>query len=86
MTVCILGAGELGGAIAHALARGGQVQRILLIDANGGVAAGKALDIRQSGAIEGCHADLAGTDDFTRVAGSRMAESSSAVPVSFDDE
>ncbi len=72
MTVCILGAGELGGAIAHALARGGQVQRILLIDANGGVAAGKALDIRQSGAIEGCHADLAGTDDFTRVAGSAV--------------
>ena len=66
-TVCIIGAGELGGAVAHALARGGRVGRLLLIDAAGSVASGKALDIQQSGAIEGCHALLSGTDDFTRV-------------------
>jgi malate dehydrogenase len=68
-TVCIIGAGELGGAVAHALARGGRVGRLLLIDAAGNVASGKALDLQQSGAIEGCHTQLSGTDDFTRVTG-----------------
>jgi malate dehydrogenase len=65
--VCILGAGELGGAIAHALARSERVSRVLLVDSAGKVAAGKALDIQQSGAIEGLHVRLDGTDDFTRV-------------------
>lgn len=69
-TICILGAGELGGAIAHALARGARVARVLLVDAAGNVAAGKALDIQQSGAIEGFPVRLDGTDDVTRVAGS----------------
>src|SRR5688572_17211944 len=68
-TVCIIGAGELGGAVAQALARGRQVGRIALIDTAGNVASGKALDIQQSGAIEGFHSGLSGTDDFTRVTG-----------------
>lgn len=68
-TVCIIGAGELGGAVAQALARGRQVGRIALIDTAGNVASGKALDIQQSGAIEGFHTGLSGTDDFTRVTG-----------------
>jgi malate dehydrogenase len=66
-TACIIGAGELGGAIAHALARGERVGRVVLIDAAGSVAAGKALDIQQSGAVEGFHTQLSGTDDLTRV-------------------
>jgi malate dehydrogenase len=68
-TVCIIGAGELGGAVAHALARGKRAGRVRLVDAAGGVAAGKALDIQQSGAVEGFHAQLDGTDDLTRIAG-----------------
>ena len=66
-TVCIIGAGEIGGAVAHALARGERTARVVLIDTAGGVAAGKALDIQQSGAVEGFHTQLSGTDDFTRV-------------------
>lgn len=66
-TVCIIGAGELGGAVAHALARGERAGRVVLIDAAGNIAAGKALDIQQSGAVEGVRAQLSGTDDFTRV-------------------
>ena len=68
-TVCILGAGELGGAIAHALSRGERVSQVLIVDAAGSVAAGKALDIQQSSAIEGRHVRLGGSDDLTRVAG-----------------
>jgi malate dehydrogenase len=68
-TVCIIGAGELGGAVADGLARGERVSRVLLIDAAGKVAAGKALDIQQSGAVKGFHTRLEGSDDATRVAG-----------------
>jgi malate dehydrogenase len=68
-TVCIIGAGELGGAVADGLARGERVSRVLLIDAAGTVAAGKALDIQQSGAVRGFHTRLDGTDDASRAAG-----------------
>ena len=69
MTVCIIGAGELGGAIAHALARGERVRRVLLIDVAGMIAAGKALDMQQAGGVDGFHTRLEGTQDLTRVTG-----------------
>jgi malate dehydrogenase len=68
-TVCILGAGDLGGSTAHALARGERVRRVLLIDEAGTIAAGKALDIQQAGAIDGFHTRVDGTTDLTRVTG-----------------
>jgi malate dehydrogenase len=68
-TVCIIGAGELGGAIADALARGERVARVVLVDDAATVASGKALDIQQSGAIAGLHARLEGTADLSRVTG-----------------
>lgn len=71
-TVCIIGAGELGAAAAHALARGDRLSRVLLVDAAGAIARGKALDMQQAGAVEGFHTQLAGTDDPTRAAGSAV--------------
>src|SRR5688572_14562016 len=68
-TVCIMGAGELGGAVAHALAQRERVARVVLIDPHARVAAGKALDIQQAGAVEGFHTRLSGTDDVTQVTG-----------------
>lgn len=68
-TICIIGAGEIAGAAAHALAQGERVSRVLLIDADGNVAAGKALDIQQSGAVNRFHVRLDGTDDVSRVSG-----------------
>lgn len=70
--ICIVGAGELGGSTAHALARGERVRRVLLIDADGTIAAGKALDIQQAGAVEGFHTRVDGTTDLTRVAGAAV--------------
>ena len=68
-TVTVLGAGDLGGSIAHALARAERVGRVVLIDDGGTIAAGKALDIQQSGAIDGFHTRVEGTQDITRVTG-----------------
>jgi malate dehydrogenase len=68
-TVAVFGAGDLGGAVAQALAVRDSVARLVLIDAGSAVAAGKALDIQQSGAVHGFHTRLAGTDDASRAAG-----------------
>ena len=64
MTVAaILGAGPLGAAIAHKLAERAVFRAIRLIDESSQVAAGKALDIRQSGPIGGFDVDLSATAD-----------------------
>jgi malate dehydrogenase len=68
-TVCIIGAGELGGAVADALARSDRVARVRIVDDAAGIASGKALDIQQAGAIAGCHTRLEGTHDLSRVTG-----------------
>ena len=69
MTVAIIGAGELGGAIAHAVALRDRVSRVLIVDAAGRIAAGKALDIQQAAPVLGFHTALEGTDDISRVTG-----------------
>ena len=51
-TIAIIGAGTLGGALAHRLASTDQATRVLLIDPAAGIAAGKALDINQAGPVE----------------------------------
>jgi malate dehydrogenase len=68
-TVAIIGAGDIGGACAHALAAYDRVRRIVVIDAAVNVAAGKVLDIRQAGAISGVHASLEATADESRAIG-----------------
>ena len=62
-TVAILGAGELGGAVARTLATADVARHIVLIDKAGEVAAGKALDVLQSGPVEGFHTRLTGTSE-----------------------
>jgi malate dehydrogenase len=51
--IAILGAGALGGALAHRLASRGRVSEVRLVDEQASLAQGKALDIQQSGAVEG---------------------------------
>ena len=51
--IAILGAGALGGTLAHRLAARGRVNEVRLIDEHPTIAQGKALDIQQSGAVEG---------------------------------
>jgi malate dehydrogenase len=67
--VTILGAGPLGGAVAHALADHGLASRVLIVDPAGQVAAGKALDIQQAGAITGTATHVSGTTDMDQAIG-----------------
>jgi malate dehydrogenase len=67
--VAIIGAGEIGGAVARALAARGRVDAIRLIDDNASVAAGKALDVRQSGPISGSDTRIEAAADIAAAAG-----------------
>ena len=64
----VIGAGELGGATAQAIAALECVREVRLIDPAPGVAAGKALDIAQA-ASEGYSTTIAGSQDERSAAG-----------------
>ena len=68
-TVTIIGAGEIGGALARQLAAIDLVSRIVLVDDLANVAAGKALDIAQSSAVDRYHTTVSGTADVAAVVG-----------------
>jgi malate dehydrogenase len=70
--VAIIGAGELGGAVAHVLARRDLVRSITLIDDSGRVASGKALDIAQAAPVEGFATQLSGSSDVSVAAGAAI--------------
>ena len=69
VTVVILGAGDIGGALARQLAALDLVSRIVIVDDLANVAAGKALDVAQSGPVDGYHTALSGTSDVAAVVG-----------------
>lgn len=71
-SVAIVGAGELGGAVAHVLARRDIVRAIAIVDETGAVAAGKALDIAQAAPVEGFSTSLSGSTDLTTAAGAAV--------------
>src|SRR5689334_18165735 len=66
--IAVLGAGELGGAVAHALARSETARTITIVDDRGRVAEGKALDIAQAAPVEGFATRLAGATDVSSAA------------------
>jgi malate dehydrogenase len=70
-TLVILGAGDIGGALARELAALDVVSRIVIVDDLAGVAAGKALDIAQSGPVDRYHTTLSGTSDVAAVVGAK---------------
>jgi malate dehydrogenase len=70
--VAIVGAGELGGLLAHVLARRDAARTIRLIDDKGRVAEGKALDIAQAAPVEGFATQLSGSTDWATGAGAQV--------------
>jgi len=67
--VAIVGAGEIGAAVARALAEHEVVREVTLIDQSSLVASGKALDILQSGPLEGSDTRVISAPDLDAVVG-----------------
>ena len=70
--VVILGAGELGGVIAHVLARRAIARDVCLIDEKGRVAEGKALDILEAAPVEGFSTLVSGSTDMAHAGGATV--------------
>jgi malate dehydrogenase len=69
--VAVIGAGPLGGALAHKLALRERVAEVRLIDPQPGIAQGKALDILQSAPVEGFHTHIVAAQSLQSAAGAR---------------
>ncbi len=61
--ITLIGAGQIGGTLAHLIAMK-DLADIVLFDVASGVAKGKALDIAQSSPVEGFNINLSGTDNY----------------------
>ena len=72
LDVAIVGAGELGGSVAHRLAACDVVSTICLVDEAGSIAAGKALDIMQAAPIQRFAARVAGATDIAAALGASI--------------
>jgi len=66
--IALIGAGNIGGTLAHLIGLK-ELGDVALFDVFGGVAAGKALDIMQSGPVEGFDALMSGGADYQAIAG-----------------
>jgi malate dehydrogenase len=67
--IALIGAGNIGGTLAHLIGLK-ELGDVVLFDVFGGVAAGKALDIMQSGPVEGFDSTMSGGSDYAAIAGS----------------
>jgi malate dehydrogenase len=66
--IALIGAGNIGGTLAH-LAAKKELGDVVLFDIAEGVPQGKALDLSQCGPIEGFDARITGTNDYADIAG-----------------
>jgi len=66
--IALIGAGNIGGTLAHLAALKG-LGDIVLFDVVEGVPQGKALDLSQCGPVEGFDATITGTNDYADIAG-----------------
>ncbi len=67
--IALIGAGNIGGTLAHLIGLK-ELGDVSLFDVFGGVAAGKALDIMQSGPVDGFDSHMVGGSDYAAIAGS----------------
>jgi malate dehydrogenase len=77
--VAVLGAGNVGATVAFLLSQTG-LYDVVLVDVQGGMATGKALDLRQSGAITVSDATVEGSDGFELTADSDVIVQTAGLP------
>ncbi len=61
--ISLIGAGQIGGTLAHLVALK-KLANVVLFDVSEGLAKGKALDIAQSSAVEGFNVKIKGTSNY----------------------
>ena len=77
--ITLIGAGQIGGTLAHLIALKG-LANIVLFDVAEGIAKGKALDIAQSSPVEGFDISLIGTSEYKDTENSDVVIITAGVP------
>ena len=77
--IALIGAGQIGGTLAH-LAAMKELGDVVLFDIADGTPQGKALDIAEAGPSEGFDAALKGTTDYADIAGADVCIVTAGVP------
>ena len=77
--ISLIGAGQIGGTLAHLIALK-ELGDIVLFDIAEGVAKGKALDIAQSSGVDGFNVSLIGTNNYKDIKDSDVIIITAGVP------
>ena len=78
--ISLIGAGQIGGTLAHLIGTKELVDEVVLFDVASGIAKGKALDIAQSSSVDGFNVKFSGTDDYKDVKNSDVIIITAGVP------
>ena len=77
--ITLIGAGQIGGTLAHLIALK-NLADVVLFDVAAGIAKGKALDIAQSSPVNGFNVNLSGTDNYEDTKNSDVIIITAGVP------
>jgi malate dehydrogenase len=77
--VALIGAGNIGGTLAH-LAGLKELGDVVLFDIATGIPQGKALDLAQSSSIEGFNASIKGVNSYSAIKGADVVIVTAGVP------
>ena len=77
--ITLIGAGQIGGTLAHLIALK-ELGDVVLFDVAAGIAKGKALDIAQSTPVNGFNTNLSGTDNYEDTKNSDVIIITAGVP------
>ena len=77
--ISLIGAGQIGGTLAHLIAIK-ELANVVLFDIDEGIAKGKALDIAQSLAVDGYNVKLSGTNNYEETKDSDVIIITAGVP------
>ncbi len=78
--ISLIGAGQIGGTLAHLIGIKELVSEVVLFDVAKGIAKGKALDIAQSSSVDGFNVKFSGTDDYKDIKDSDVIIITAGVP------
>src|SRR5690554_6146334 len=77
--IALIGAGNIGGTLAH-LAMARNYGDVVLFDIAEGIPQGKALDIAQASTLEGVDCNITGTNDYADIKDSDVVIVTAGVP------
>ena len=78
--ISLIGAGQIGGTLAHLLGLKEAASEVVLFDVADGIAKGKALDIAQSSSVDGFNVKFSGTNNYKDIANSDLIIITAGVP------